>query len=629
METQRLSRYLDYLPAYLQTDAFLGRFLLAFEKVLSGFSEEEIPFFQPQILSGVGDRSIGLETLISQIHTYFDPQQTPSEFLPWLAGWVALSLREDWDEKVKRNFISQIVPLYHLRGTVPGLKKMLQIYLENSGLSYPERTISIFEFDDYPHYFQVQLVLPSNQVLQPDRYWQECRAAKAIIDHEKPAHTFYALRILTLTLQITKTWGGSYPFTLFDAPPHQSAVIEAKITLDAPDLHEKLDSQILIRLQGKNSVLAPGGSQRGPIVRQTISYATLMANPDGFFVALANLSDRPLSGTLSLTLYFQLNRQPFSHTILESRFDLEPNLRLYRPWNAIAAMTGNTHLDAELEKTLQLPTDAPVRLYQAHRQRIDGNTRIGHQVGQTLRLVHDARLRLYQSRTRFDRMEGSTRLGTSVGQTLRLPLDRQNPKLKIYQRSQDHPVGNTRLGEEIGQTLRLIPNSAWLERLYRFQLFDTPETRSATVEVLVEPTGIPPGDIPKVTRLLVLRMQSCTSTLKPFMPKLEFVPEGLRATHHISYERFLRNPQGFYVVLTNINDCTIEGKITITLHFRLNQRPCAIVIFTDQVSLMPRDNVLEMCQLQPEGQLRGNTILGRLTPYMREAAAVEEEIWVD
>ncbi|MDD1438770.1 phage tail protein, partial [Dolichospermum sp. ST_sed10] len=121
MEKKQLSSYQEYLPAYLQEDfsdldlqksPFLSRFLLASEKILTGSTQEQEHFsLHPEIISRKSQTSVGLETIISQIHTYFDPQKTPSEFLPWLAGWVALSLREDWDDAVKRQFISRIVPL--------------------------------------------------------------------------------------------------------------------------------------------------------------------------------------------------------------------------------------------------------------------------------------------------------------------------------------------------------------------------------------------------------------------------------------------------------------------------------------------------------------------------------------
>jgi phage tail P2-like protein len=627
MATQPLSSYLDYLPAYLQTDPFLGRFLLAFERVLSGLPDQDPPF-HPQIISRESGAEYGLETIISNIHTYFDPQQTPSEFLPWLAGWIALSLREDWDEAVKRQFISQMVPLYRIRGTLRGLKKMLSIYLEHSGLSYPDRKIAIFEFDDRPHYFQVQLVLPSNQVLQPDRYWRECRAAQGIINQEKPAHTFYALRILTLTMHLTQAWGCCYPFTLFDQPPQQRLQIEATVTL-SDGFDPQLAEQILIRIQGKTKVLEPNGSQMGPVVRQTVFYDQFLSNADGFFVALANLGDRTVTGILTVKLNFNLNRQRFSYPLLRSPFELEPNLRIYRPIHQLQQMRGNTRLAASLADTTRLQAEPPTTLYGAQLQPLDGNTRLGPRIGNTMRLVHDARLRVYLPRILWEQMRGNTRLGSSLNSTMRLPRNTEAQPLQIYTPKIECKIGNTRLGPSIGHTLRIVPNSRWLERLYRFRLFELPDQQRLEIEVRVEPYVTDPAQCRQISHLLVLRMQSQTSAFRPFTPELEFLPWGIRATHSLPYQRFLANPRGFFVVLDNINNCVVTGKVTICINVTLNSSPISLEILAEDFFLSPRVHTLEICQVQANGNVTGNTVIGRLTPFMLAAMTPAEEVWIE
>lgn len=193
--TSRISSYLSYLPAIFQEDAgdqgpaFIGHFLLAFEKVLSGLGDPSQP---------------GLEEVIDRIHTYFNPGPAPSgatpdpttrapaEFLPWLAGWVALSLREDWEEEEKRRFISRIVPLYRKRGTKEGLVELLRTY--TGGLE-----VNVYEFESRPHYFQVDMLLG---VRDPVLLRRKEQVARAIIDQEKPAHSYYALRTRVPTMQI-------------------------------------------------------------------------------------------------------------------------------------------------------------------------------------------------------------------------------------------------------------------------------------------------------------------------------------------------------------------------------------------------------------------------------------------
>jgi phage tail-like protein len=173
--TAPASSYLDHLPAIFRQDPFAGQFLLAFETVLSGTGS------QP-----------GLETAIGTIADYFDPATTDTSFLPWLAGWVSLTLRADWDEKTQRGFIAQIVPMYRLRGTLPGLLQMLTLYTGEPVQVYDA-------FDDLPYFFEVRLTL---SVADPVLLQTTQQIARAIIDQEKPAHTFYALQIAVPTMRL-------------------------------------------------------------------------------------------------------------------------------------------------------------------------------------------------------------------------------------------------------------------------------------------------------------------------------------------------------------------------------------------------------------------------------------------
>lgn len=197
------NRLLNYLPSIYQEDPFLGQFLRAFEKVLLG----EDPVSLPKPRDDVKFQDKGLEEAIASIATLFDPigdgdrQRTPKEFLNWLAGWVALSLRDDWEENAQRRFISRIVSLYQKRGTKTGMIEMLKTYT-GMGVEVNEfrETLQIGATSTVgvdtviskglPHYFQVKIILENLRDLDLQRKKQ---IARAIIDQEKPAHTFYDL----------------------------------------------------------------------------------------------------------------------------------------------------------------------------------------------------------------------------------------------------------------------------------------------------------------------------------------------------------------------------------------------------------------------------------------------------
>src|SRR5436305_15130501 len=111
---------IQHLPAIYQAQeehSLLTHLLAAFEK----------------ILLNTGDRSQqrrppAIEELVDDIARYFDPMRTPAEFLPWLAGWAALTLRADLGEAKQREVISKIIPLYATRGTRRGIKDMVELF---------------------------------------------------------------------------------------------------------------------------------------------------------------------------------------------------------------------------------------------------------------------------------------------------------------------------------------------------------------------------------------------------------------------------------------------------------------------------------------------------------------------
>ena len=193
------SSYLQSLPAIFSEDSLLGRFLLAFEQVLTGLE------------GGEGEPRRGLEQIIAAIPDLFDPLVTPSEFLQWLAGWVALGLRADWREDQQRQFLAKVVPLYRRRGTKQNLIELLQIYtgLEPE-IAEGENTVfqigvhSTLSVDTQingsaPHYFRVTVNIPNPD---PATLLRQNQIIRALIDLEKPAHTAYDYYPTHTTMQI-------------------------------------------------------------------------------------------------------------------------------------------------------------------------------------------------------------------------------------------------------------------------------------------------------------------------------------------------------------------------------------------------------------------------------------------
>jgi phage tail-like protein len=111
--------YLRRLPKTFSRDehvaAFLRRYLAMFEGQLGEFE-------------GKADARA----------TLLDPRSAPAEILPWLASFVGLLLDERMAhaprpggrvEDVRRTLIAEAVWLFRFRGTVPGLRQFVEIYL--------------------------------------------------------------------------------------------------------------------------------------------------------------------------------------------------------------------------------------------------------------------------------------------------------------------------------------------------------------------------------------------------------------------------------------------------------------------------------------------------------------------
>ncbi len=200
------SSLLKCLPTIYQSDPLLGQFLLAFEKILLGVENDNVSL--PELTNEHKFPPKGIEEVIAGLATYFDPQQTPDEFLSWLASWTAFSLRADIERSIQRQFISKIIKHYQWRGTKANLKELLQIFVlvqdESSVNVQDEPSVNETALGgSSPHFFTVTIVLAEELQGDRQRLARQLEIANALIQLEKPAHTDYKLiPIFPGTIQI-------------------------------------------------------------------------------------------------------------------------------------------------------------------------------------------------------------------------------------------------------------------------------------------------------------------------------------------------------------------------------------------------------------------------------------------
>lgn len=148
-----------------------------------------------------------IEDVLDGIHLYFDPYETPEDFLPWLAGWTAMIVEEDWPLAKKRRLIKKAIELYKIRGTTKGLKLFISLFtghepevIENA---WPFRGFQIAVTSgvgidtvilppvNLAHTFLVEM-----PVTYKDISLESVVRLHQIINMEKPANTSYYLRFL-------------------------------------------------------------------------------------------------------------------------------------------------------------------------------------------------------------------------------------------------------------------------------------------------------------------------------------------------------------------------------------------------------------------------------------------------
>jgi phage tail-like protein len=93
------------LPGVLQDDEFAQRFVSGLDNVLA-------PVF----------------STLDNFDAYLDPQLTPGDFLPWLAGWHGAEIDAGWPEARSRDLMSRLPAVQAGRGTIAALREILQLH---------------------------------------------------------------------------------------------------------------------------------------------------------------------------------------------------------------------------------------------------------------------------------------------------------------------------------------------------------------------------------------------------------------------------------------------------------------------------------------------------------------------
>lgn len=126
-------------------------------------------------------------------HALLDPRSAPAEMLPWLAELLGLVLDARWPEPARRAVIQEAMWLFRFRGTVPGLRRLLEIFLGRPPVLFEHFRLPLLG-GTHAHRFTV--VLPA--ILDPEQH----DVIEKIIALHSPAHAEYDLCTLDRGMRV-------------------------------------------------------------------------------------------------------------------------------------------------------------------------------------------------------------------------------------------------------------------------------------------------------------------------------------------------------------------------------------------------------------------------------------------
>jgi phage tail-like protein len=197
-------------PGSEERPNYLPRFLSAFEKILFSPPESSSAAADSKSVADM-DAVQGLREKIVQMAKLVNPWLAQDRFLPWLAAWMAFSLRSNLQLERKRELIANMIPLYRIRGTRKYLEELLRLCVDAS-TAIEEEDVPALQIGKHstlgkdmyigggaPHFFRVRIVASHLNVPALE---EQRRLAYEVVELAKPAHTTYELWMDSPQMQI-------------------------------------------------------------------------------------------------------------------------------------------------------------------------------------------------------------------------------------------------------------------------------------------------------------------------------------------------------------------------------------------------------------------------------------------
>lgn len=135
-------------------------------------------------------------TVLDSLQAYVDPRLAPEDFVAWLTGWVGVEPDATWPLERRRALVVEAVELYQWRGTVPGLRRLVEIYsgVEPEIVDSGGTAVSVVPGGALPGSSEPGLTVT---VRVDDAATFDVGRLDAIVGAAKPAHVPHQIEVVT------------------------------------------------------------------------------------------------------------------------------------------------------------------------------------------------------------------------------------------------------------------------------------------------------------------------------------------------------------------------------------------------------------------------------------------------
>ncbi|MGN9807477.1 phage tail protein [Micromonospora sp. L32] len=150
--------------------------------------------FAQRLLAALDDVVAPVYATLDNLAAYVDPRLGPTDFVDWLAGWVAATVDQDWPVERRREAVARAVRLHGMRGTPRGLTEQVRVAFgvtvevtDSGGTAWSPTPGA-----DLPGSPQAEVTV---RVRPEDQHMVPLTRLRELVDANRPAHVRYAVDV--------------------------------------------------------------------------------------------------------------------------------------------------------------------------------------------------------------------------------------------------------------------------------------------------------------------------------------------------------------------------------------------------------------------------------------------------